>query len=353
MVIRQNLFKKIEEQESIFANEYVFNLEYLPEELLFREKELEEIAHHFWPLLKNKPAPSPLLMLGPSGVGKTALARYVLNQFSEYGRKSLGIYVNMLHYPTRYAVLVHFLEEIGVPTSRRGKAPDELLETLELESNEGVRFAVVLDEVDKARGQEVERLLGELSYLSQKGHLAMVLIAGSGFFLKRLDERVKTLLSRVMRVKPYEPPEIKAILMERARTGFIRGRWVEESISVATALTMKKNANLKYGIQLLYEAGKLAEREGESLMPKHVKAAVREAEIVLRELELEGLSEGEKKVYRLIERLAPLTTGELYKKLKNMNERTVRNYLKRLEEKGLIRLTPLYSSTGNTRMIEL
>ena len=52
-MMRKNIFNELNERNTIFKNEQVFSPEYLPEEVLFRDKEMYEIAYHFLPLLKK------------------------------------------------------------------------------------------------------------------------------------------------------------------------------------------------------------------------------------------------------------------------------------------------------------
>lgn len=47
-----------------------------------------------------------------------------------------------------------------------------------------------------------------------------------------------------------------------------------------------------------------------------------------------------------------ITSGELYKKLPDMNERTIRNYIKKLKETGLIELKEVVGK-GKTRIIKI
>ncbi len=353
-MMRKNIFNELNERNTIFRNEQVFSPEYLPEHILFRDKEMYEIAYHFLPLLKGTCPPSFLTIFGQAGVGKTTIAKHVLEQFSTYSQKAKGIYINMMREGTRYSFLITLVESIGFPTSRRGKAPDELISIIKhLVEEEELKISIVLDEVDRIAKKELELVLSDLNEIKKEVGCAAILIANNLSFFNKLDERTKALcLAKTMQMKRYNPQEIRDILLERAKEGFLPDAFDEETISLATAYTMKRGGNLRFGITLLWEAGKKAEMEGDKLKIKHVKNAIADAEAMLRELERECLSPEERNVLDILERYCPMTTGELYKKLP-YNERTIRNYLKKLEERGFIKTTPLFSSSGNTRMIEL
>jgi len=353
-MMRKNIFNELNERNTIFKNEQVFSPEYLPEEVLFRDKEMYEIAYHFLPLLKGTCPPSFLTIFGRAGVGKTTIAKHVLEQFSNYSQKAKGIYINMMREGTRYSFLITLLESLGFPTSRRGKAPDELIAiTKDLIKEEGMKISVVLDEVDRIAKRELELVLSDLNEIKKEVGCAALLIANNLSFFNKLDERTKALcLAKTMHMKRYNPQEVKKILLERAKEGFLPSVFDEEIISLVAAYTMKRGGNLRFGITLLWEAGKKAEMEGDKLKIQHVKNAIADAEAMLREMERECLSPEERKVLDVLEHYCPMTTGELYKKLP-YNERSIRNYLKKLEEKGFIKTIPIFSSSGNTRMIEL
>lgn len=63
----------------------VFQDTHLPRELMHREGEVEELSLAFDPALDGHTA-GDVLISGPSGVGKTVLARYTLAKLEQYVR---------------------------------------------------------------------------------------------------------------------------------------------------------------------------------------------------------------------------------------------------------------------------
>jgi Cdc6-like AAA superfamily ATPase len=61
----------------------VFENQYLPRELMHREGEVEELTRAFQPVLHGQAA-DHVLISGPSGVGKTVLARFALERLLEH-----------------------------------------------------------------------------------------------------------------------------------------------------------------------------------------------------------------------------------------------------------------------------
>ena len=60
----------------------VFEDVYLPRELMHRESEVGQLSRAFQPALSGS-APHNALISGPSGVGKTVLARHTLNRLEK------------------------------------------------------------------------------------------------------------------------------------------------------------------------------------------------------------------------------------------------------------------------------
>lgn len=68
----------------MIANPRIFADDHLPRELAHREGEVEELSLAFDPALDGQTA-EDVLISGPSGVGKTVLARHTLAKLEQYG----------------------------------------------------------------------------------------------------------------------------------------------------------------------------------------------------------------------------------------------------------------------------
>jgi len=74
----------------------VFEDVYLPRELIHRESEVGQLSRAFQPALSGS-APHNALISGPSGVGKTVLARHTLDRLEKRARTAF-IETISLHY---------------------------------------------------------------------------------------------------------------------------------------------------------------------------------------------------------------------------------------------------------------
>src|SRR5512135_3748684 len=97
-----NYFDGADRGQSIIQSEEVLLPDYMPDELLHRERELQAIADAIKPLL-GKRTPTNLFVHGSSGSGKTTCVKYLLKQLSEQSSGVVPVYVNCWENPTQMA----------------------------------------------------------------------------------------------------------------------------------------------------------------------------------------------------------------------------------------------------------
>lgn len=345
-----NIFKNISGEYEIFKDERVLMPDYLPEVLPFREKEIEEIA------LALKPAGrggrnQNLVLTGSPGTGKTACVRFVLAQLSEYSQRAVPVYVNCWENTTRHGILNKIATSLGEFVPRRGISTDEIIEKIVESLRKESRTPIVaLDEVDRlfASQYEEEKVLYDLLRANEIFSVRFGVIAITNFegFLAELDARVRSSLgARCIEFKKYTPTELKEILGQRAEKAFVKGTIDGEIIGLCAAYAAKNNSDARLAINCLWQAGKVAENENAKKVDvEHVKKGFSEVKS-----EDKKLAETEEKIMLIVEEKGEITSGELYKRM-NENERTIRNYLSRLEKLGIIE-TELDEKRGKTRII--
>ena len=123
--------------------------EYLPEVLPHRENEISAIFELLKPIIDGR-RPINVFIYGPAGIGKTAVAKFVLRKFREEGVK--GIYINCWYYRTEGAILAEFLRQMDIPMPRKGRSIDEFVREFR-KAVEGLRCIVVLDEIDSIENE--------------------------------------------------------------------------------------------------------------------------------------------------------------------------------------------------------
>ena len=100
------------DEPAIIAKEDVLMASHIPDELLYRDAELQATADAVKPLLRRK-YPNNLFVHGRSGTGKTSSVRYIMRQLSEHSDNVLTVYVNCWENYTQLAVYNRIIEEMS------------------------------------------------------------------------------------------------------------------------------------------------------------------------------------------------------------------------------------------------
>lgn len=339
----------------LLLNEDVLLPEYLPERLPGREREINEIAHNFKVALNGR-KPESLLIYGPPGTGKTAVLKYVIRQLAEYSGKVRITYVNCWHMGTRFGILSEIARCVGYISPMKGAAVEDVLKRMaEIIKKKGIFVVVVLDEMDRLVASGHGDVLYDISRMNEVYgvKISVIGIVNDVGLLAALDPRIRSsVINRDVEFKPYTVPQLKQILEERARLAF--SSYSPEAIGVCAAHAYKFNGDARVGIGLLLSAGRIAEKKG---LPKldvqsveEAAAAQKSRQAKIEKVEVE-LGEVEKKIIEILKN-GEISSGELYAKLDGMNERTVRNYLTKMEKSGIIEVKENVGK-GRSRIIRL
>ena len=122
-----NLFRRIDTQVPlIIKNEEYLLPNYIPDDLLSREQEINEISLNLLSLSKGKNAGN-MLITGKTGVGKTTCVKYVSRELEKYSNKVRICYINCWQHSTKFSVLTEVAYQLGYAVPRRGVAYDETL----------------------------------------------------------------------------------------------------------------------------------------------------------------------------------------------------------------------------------
>ncbi len=341
------------DEAAIFRNENVLLPEYLPDQIIDREKEMNEIVSALRPILEKRKATN-LFIYGPSGTGKTTIIKYIIKEFEKEANKVFTKYINCWESATQQAVLSDIGEKLNVFLPRRGLAPDEIfrriLEVMKKNSEAGV---VILDEADQIFNNKEEGILYRLARAKEinGAEFHLILISNSIMPLISADERIRSSCAfEKIEFKKYSPMQLKKILKERAEIAFVKDVCSEEVISICAARAAK-SGSARIALEMLWKAGKNAENEGSNkIMRKHINTQQNESIIRVKK-KLELLNKEQLKLLKLIKN-KPISSGEIYKKVPNSSERTIRSYLKHLEELKLIKAEEI-NNRGRTRIFSL
>jgi cell division control protein 6 len=355
-----DLLDAAESGKSIIKNREILHFTYIPEIILHRKSEQEQVTQSLLPILKQS-RPSNLLVYGKPGTGKTLVVKKVLSKIQERVEKSNFpiklIYSNSKNETTLYGLLVSLgrqldLNEKELPTT--GLAISEVFKRLLNKIDEGKLNAIfVIDEIDylaqlvAKTGKDILYQLTRANEQLKEGSLTMVGISNDLTFKEKLDPRVISSLGEEEIVfTNYNVEQIKKILEERIVESFIENSVEEPALNLCAALAGGEHGDARRAIDLLRVSGELAERQqSDKVTIEHVREASLKIEENKEETSLKSYPLHEKLVLLAIMKANGSSTGEIYSSYKNLckavgkdalTQRRVTQMLSEIELSGII-----------------
>lgn len=282
-----DIFDKFLQGPKIFTDREVLRPDYVPEHLPHREDQIQQIAKILAPVL-DEARGSNIFIYGKTGTGKTAVVKYVLNRLmrrsNEIGALVENSYVNCRLVGTVYRVLLKLGESIDVKIPFTGLATSEVFDRFEDALDlKGVLLIVVLDEIDalvKVYGDNIIYELTRVNETLNKGKVSLICISNDLLFKDLLDPRVLSSLGEEEVVfRPYTAPELKDILLERAKISFNDDVLMAGALNLCSALAAAEHGDARRALDLLRVAGELTERDGVAkVTEEHVRSAQKKIE---------------------------------------------------------------------------
>lgn len=285
--------------------------------------------------------PTDMLLHGPPGTGKTAMAKYVVEEL----QKEIFVntsYVNCFSHKSRFEIFYELLDEkLKVP--RDSTSTEKVIEKFE----EKVRkrpTVIIIDEVDQITEDEV---LYELSRFQKAG---VIFISNDANTFSHFEDRVRSRISGVSRIrfKRYSKGQLTDILKLRRKHG-LRSEAV--MTSQLDKIASKAGGDARVAVNTLRLAARKAENKGlKEISDQIISDAVDDA-YDEEELEsLERLNSHQKKAYKILQEEGPMQIGELYDKYENdvddsKSRRQLLRYLKKMVSYKLLETEGSKSST--------
>ncbi|MFW5978092.1 MAG: ORC1-type DNA replication protein [Halohasta sp.] len=305
--------------ESVFRDEHVFEIDYLPDAFHHRTSQLESLKYALRPAVRGS-RPLNTLIQGPPGTGKTTAVQKL---FGELGGETdvQTVRVNCQVDSTRYAVFSRLFEGIfdyEPPSS--GISFKKLFGQLteRLVDDEDV-LVVALDDVNYLFYEnEASDTLGSLlrAHETHSGVKIGVIVVSSDLSLDVIDE-IDTRVQSVFRPEEiyfprYAVDEIRDILRERADRGFHEGVLDDAGLERVAELTAD-SGDLRVGIDLLRRAGLQAEmRASRTIGDEDIEAAYEKSKHVHLSRSLQGISDSERALLEVVIDHDGQRAGEIY-----------------------------------------
>jgi len=389
-----NFFEKYLTKDPLFLNKSVLQSSYVPEEILHRESEINQIANILAPSLRLE-KPSNIFLYGKTGTGKTLSVKYTTSQINDVAKSKdipiLIFYVNCKLKKvadTEYRLMAHLCRELGKNIPPTGLPTDEIYKVFfnVIDSKKQI-IILILDELDqlvKKAGDEVLYNFTRINSELKNAQISLVGISNDLLFADSLDPRIKSSLSEEEIVfPPYNAMQLQQILRERTKIAFKPGALEEGVIEKCSAFAARDHGDARRALELLRVAGELAEREN---MQKVNMKYIDQAEEKIEKDKVIDIVDAQPKQFQVVlysvlslhnpKNNAALFTGEVYdhyKKLctrtnlRPLTQRRVSDILGELDMMGIINariiskgrhgrtreITPSLSSTSKNKVVRV
>jgi len=312
----------------------VLQPEFVPNDVKHRSNEVSHLSDTLRPIINGNRAETPFLY-GPSGAGKTCVARYTIDRLRENVVALDHQYINCWEDHTRFKTLYRLLEGIdrAYDIHRQSTPRDEMLARLR---DHDEPYVVILDEADQL---EEKSLLYQLYRIP---NLTMVLIANrQEDVFSELGSRLNSRLEACARIKfgRYSINQLVTILEDRVRWGVDPGAIDTEQLEL---IADHAAGDARAAIGIFRHAAKVVQREGhDRITASVINDVVSEAKSEIRQKTTEKLTEHQQALYDIITNTGEITPGNLYDRYcaavsDPKTKRTVRNHLSKLREYNLI-----------------
>ena len=263
-------FKKQRLKESVFKNQSSLDMSYVAPKFLGRDDVLYSLIYNYRRILEENEQPSiNCLILGASGVGKTAVARFFGRNFrkiaAEKGTEIFVEYFNCINFRSKSKIIRELLAK-HIHVSGRGFSDEEALKLiLKQLIGENSYMLLIIDEVNLLSPDDI---LGFLAISETFGHqnakISIILIS----LLKEwMTVETTAILSKINSTFTLEPYslfiDIKSILKYRIDLAF-KDYVVDDDILTMVSQIVLDHQDMRHGVEILRRSGIYADNEGKT-----------------------------------------------------------------------------------------
>ena len=294
--------------DSVFNDEHVLELDYLPEAFLHRDEQMETLKYALRPAVRGS-RPLDVMARGPPGTGKTTAVQKLFDELTSVSDVDV-VRVNCQVDSTRYAVFSRLFEGLfryeppssGISFKRLfAQITNHLIE-------EGEVLVVALDDVnylfyeDEADDTLYSLLRAHEAHSEAKVGVIVISSDLDLDIIDELDSRVESVFSpEETYFHAYEKDEISEILQLRVERGFKEGAIGTRVVDQIAEYTESSGGDLRVGIDLLRRSGLNAEMRGSTTVSTDdVEEAYQNAKLVYLRRQARGLSGYSRRLFRII-----------------------------------------------------
>ena len=289
--------------QSVFKDESKLDINYIPQKLPHREKEQRLLMEFFSFILRcPERMAQRIILTGDVGTGKTALAQHfganITSETNKRGMKFRYVHINCRESRGSLQPILHRAVAVFRPNyPARGYSAEEILVALTQVLDEEEAFMIItLDEFDSLIEKEGSDAVYKLTRLQEMRQgkpqrLSFIFIMRDLKVIQQLDDSARSTLQRsIISLERYGKPQLIDILSDRVKLAFELGAVTEDVMDLVAELAFSETGNARFGIELLWRAGKYADAEEHaSVEPECVRLAVSSIVPSLKRSELESL----------------------------------------------------------------
>jgi orc1/cdc6 family replication initiation protein len=294
--------------ESVFQDERVFEIDYVPETFRHRTTQMETLKYALKPAVRGS-RPLNVTVHGPPGTGKTTAVQILFREL-QASTDVRVVRVNCQVNSTRYAVFSRLFEGVfdyeppssGVSFKKLfSQVTDQLVDNDEV-------LVVALDDIyylfyESEASDTLYSLLR--AHEEQGGARIGVIVVSSDLeldIIETLDGRVQSVFRpEDVYFSAYDEAAIAEILADRAARGFHDDVVDAPVLDRVAELTADQGGDLRVGIDLLRRAGLTAEMRGSTTVEHDdVETAYETSKHVHLSRRLQGLSDSERALVAVV-----------------------------------------------------
>ena len=275
------IFDDFLENTVIFQNKEVLRLNYTPDNLPHRDKQIRSLVSILVPAIRGD-TPSNILIYGKTGTGKTAVVKFVGQELEEtseiHGMPCYVLYINCEIVDTQYRIMATLAKHIGKEVPMTGWPTDQVFEEFKKTVDKEKRVVIIImDEIDKLvrKSDDVLYNLSRINTDLKNARVSLIGISNDLKFTEFLDPRVKSSLGEEEIIfPPYDANQIHDILEQRASLAFKSNMLDETVIRLCAAFAAQEHGDARRALDLLRVSGEIAERTKSPVVEeKHVRVA--------------------------------------------------------------------------------
>ncbi|MFX1411900.1 MAG: Cdc6/Cdc18 family protein [Promethearchaeota archaeon] len=266
-----NYFEELLKRPSVFKDESKLDINFVPDDLPHRKKELSLLSQLFLTLITNPNSISrKILITGKTGIGKTVTVKLfgeILKAASIKRDISIKyVHINCRKERTSYKVLIKITRLINENFPQRGYSPQDLLEIIIDYLNENdLHLLVVLDELSYLinKGEDLIYSLTRINddAINSQQRLSIIGIVRDISCLNNLDHSTLSTLQRnIIRFNEYTIEQIFDIIKYRADLSLNHNALSDDLVEMISEIVVK-NGDIRHGLNILWRAAKIAESQ--------------------------------------------------------------------------------------------